>query len=576
MRRRIMLLMLITSIILFLGLLIAACVPTPSDPYTLQAAGEHALNTAYQQMTATAESAIRANEAAILVQAQTQASTDNAATATAQVLYSHATATALYYEAQVTQQAATAQAIATQEAHLATSTARAVNLAQIQMNATATQQAQVRQAEAEAAQLAREKVVTVLGWLAVFILAGVAIFLAFRLVEMFIDTARRQRSWIPGAESFTWETETGLSLIQPRKMFGPALQIEQKTGAATMPQLSPPDAQLYTTLAALAVELQREISKRAQWFTPLGKHGESFVPMTSQETPTPSLPMPQLQPLPMFTDRHVLIAGATGRGKTHTARYLLQARQTAYVLDPHDDGATWPGHCTVIGGGRNFVSIAQTIQSMIDLMDNRYRQRGTGTSQFDPVTLAVDEIPALVAHQPEVSKKLMQIGMEGRKAGLFLVLMSHSVFVRSLGIEGQGDLRENFATVKLDPLPPGVSEDSPRQCTVIVGNLHKPELEEKYIVPALGNGVPVLTGRVPSRVLEVPDMSEKDMGTRSQEGGTMFPGGNVPPEPGSKDESDLIHALAGQGFKIDKIAHLLGGRRINTLERVKAVLGQVS
>lgn len=588
MRTRITLLMLTVPTILLIGLLIAACVPTPSDPYTLQAAGEHALNTAYQQMTATAESAIRANEAAILVQAQTQASNDNAATATAQVLYSNATATALYYEAQATQQAATAQVIATQEAQLATATAQAVKLAQIQANATATQAAQVRMADAEAARLSREKVITVLGWLAVFILAGVAIFLMVRLAEMFIDTARRQRSWIPGAESFTWETEKGLSLIQPRKMFSPAIQLEQKTGVVTMPQLSSLNEQLYTTLAALAVELQREISKRAQWFTPMGKHGESFAPMPIQETPTPLLPTASLQPLPMFTDRHVLIAGATGRGKTHTARYLLQARQTAYVLDPHDDGATWPEHCTVIGGGRDFTSIAQTIERMIELMNNRYQQRGMGASQFNPVTLAVDEIPALVAHQPEISKKLMQIGMEGRKAGLFLVLMSHSVFVRSLGIEGQGDLRENFATVKLDPLPPGVSEDTPRQCTVIIGNLHKPESEEKYIVPALGNSVPVLTGRVPGGVLEVPalgnvvpERTENGVGTRSHTPGTGFPGGNVPPSEscvpgaGTREETELIHALAGQGYSVDKIAHLLGGRRQNTLARVKAVLGQI-
>lgn len=286
--------------------------------------------------------------------------------------------------------------------------------------------------------------------------------------------------------------------------------------------------------------------------------------------------------MPLFTDRHVLIAGATGTGKTHTARYLLQARQTVYVLDPHDDGTTWPVHCNVIGGGRDFATIAQTIQHMIDLMDNRYRQREMGASHFDPVTLAVDEIPAIVAHQPEISKLLMQIGMEGRKAGLYLVLLSQSVFVRSLGIEGQGDLRENFATVKLTPLPEGTPLDTPRQCTVIIGNLHKPESEDKYVVPPLKKEVPRLSGRVPGELLDVPSPAKNGTGTHSHELGTTFPTGNSPmpengvPAPGTQAESELIRTLSIQGYTVNKIAHLLGGRRINTLERVKAVLGQIS
>ena len=358
-----------------------------------------------------------------------------------------------------------------------------------------------------------------------------------------------------------------------------------------MPQLSPLNEQLYTTLAALAVELQREISKRAQWFTPLGKQGAAFVPMPMQDTNstfTPALPMPRLRPLPMFSDRHVLIAGATGTGKTHTARYLLQARHTAYVLDPHDDGATWPGHCNVIGGGRDFEIIAQTIKRMIELMDNRYRQRELGTNHFDPVTLAVDEIPAIVANQPEVAKLLMQIGMEGRKAGLYLVLLSHSVFVRSLGIEGQGDLRENFATIKLTPLPEGTPEDTPRTATVIIGNLHKPEIETQYLVPTLPDRVPALGKGFPTGDGVVPDHLENGEGTRSESLGTRSPfgepplsTGNIPvpgngvPAPGTQEETNLIHALSQQGYTVNKIANLLGGRRINTLERVKVVLGQL-
>lgn len=553
------------------GLMLAGCVPAPSDPYTLQAAGNQYLDAAHSQMTATAESAIRANEAAILVQAQTQASNDNAATATAQTIHVAATGTALYFEAQSTQAAATAQAIATQEAQSMSATRQAVELAQLQTNATATQQAQVNQAEAESARLAREKVVTVGAWLAVFIGGVIAFYLVFRLVDMLISTSARQRSWIPGADSFAWETEKGLTLIQPRKMFQPALQLDSKSGTATMPQLTAPDLQAYTTLAALAVELQREISRRAQWFTPLGKsgHGETFVPMLDN-VPAPALPMPELKPLPMLTGRHVLIVGATGAGKTHAANYLLQARENVTVLDPHDDGATWPVHCRVIGGGRDFPAIGESIKGAAELLDNRFKMRELGTgAHFDPVTLAIDELPAIVAHDPNVSRQLMQIGMEGRKVGVFLLLLTQSVLVRSLGIEGQGDLRDNFATVKLDPLPSGASEDTPRQCTVIIGSINKPESEEKYLVPARVPTVPTGYKSVPALVPNGTGTGENGMGTR-------FPHGDQPPQPATQEESELIKLLAVQGFGAGRIADLLGGRRKDTLERIRATLGAVA
>ena len=534
------------------ALVLAGCIP--SDPYTLQAAGSQALAAAHSQMTATAESAIRANEAAILIQAQTQASNDNGATATAQVYQAEATSTALYFEGQ-----------ATQQAHTIKATQQAVELAQLQAGATATQQAGIILAERERSQLAREKVVTVGAWVGVFILAALLLYVGFRLAEMLIDTTRKQRAWVSGADSFVWENGGQLSIIQPRKMFQPALQLENRTGRATMPQLTAPDVQMYTTLAALAVEMQREVSKRAQYFAPAvkGGQGASFLPIPEN---TPALPMPQLQPLPMFPDRHLLIAGATGSGKTHAAKYLLAGRQNVTVLDPHDDGATWPGHCHVIGGGRNFQAIAQSIKDAGALLDNRYHLRDIGGGgHFDPVTLAIDEIPTIIAHDPDVSKQLMQIGMEGRKVGVFLLLLTQSVLVRSLGIEGQGDLRENFATVKLDPLPAGVSSDTPRTATVIIGNLNKPESEEKYLVPPLVSSVPAL----------VPDVPEG----RKYETGTRFPtlgtNGNQP-QPGTAEETALIKDLAARGFGMGKIADLLGGRRKDTLSRVRAILGTVS
>ena len=546
-------------ILIPLVLLFAGCVPTPSDPYTLQAAGNQYLEAAYSQMTATSEAAIRANEAAILVQAQTQASNDNGATATAQNIQAQATGTALYFDAQSTQAAATAQAIATQEAQIAQATRQALELAQLQQGATATQQAQIHLVEQENARLAREKVITVAGWLAVFIGVAVFLYLVFRLVDMFITTSARQRSWVPGADSFAWEAGGQLTVIQPRKMFQPALQLDTKTGRATMPQLAAPDVQMYTTLAALAVEMQREVSKRAQWFTPVAKNGQgtSFLPMPEE---TPALPAPQLQPLPMLTGRHVLIAGPTGTGKTHAAKYLLTGRENVTVLDPHDNGTTWPENCHVIGGGRNFPAIADSIKSAGELLDNRFKMYATGAAQFDPVTLAIDELPAIVNHDPDTVPHLLEIAREGRKVNVFLMLLTQSVLVRTLKLEGQSDTRENFATVKLDPLPAGVSSDTPRTATVIIGNLNKPESEEKYLVPAL---VPAGLKPVPALVPLVPNMRKYDMGTD----------GNLVPAIGNQAEDELIKDLHGRGYSMGKIADLIGGRRQDTLRRVRAVLG---
>ena len=543
------------------GLILAGCVATPSDPYTLQAAGNQALDLAHAQMTSTAAAAIAREESAILQQAQTQASNDNSATATAQIIQAAATGTALHF-----------QALATQEAQTIQATQQALELFQLQQGATATQNAVIILAERERAQLNREKVVTVGGWLAVGVLFVLACVLGFQLAQWAMKTATGKRSWVEGANSFAYDTGQGLTVVSPGKMFQAALQLDGH-GRATMPLLTAPQEQLYTTLAALAVLLEREKSKKPQWFTPVGKngHGES---MHALETETPAqLPMPQLQPLPMLSGRHLLIAGATGAGKTHAARYLLSGRENATVLDPHSDGATWPGHCTVIGAGRDFSAIAQSIEEARALLDNRYKMRGMGTgANFDPVTLVVDEIPALIAHQPDIAKTLMQIGMEGRKVGLYLVLLSQSVLVRSLGIEGQGDLRENFATIRLDPLPAGVSEDTPRQCTVITGSLVRPESEEKFMVPSLVPPVPNGARLVPALVPPVPMFTKYSAGTV----GNLVPVCGNHPQPGTAEENALIKDLAGRGFGAGKIADLLGGRRKDTLGKIRAVLGVVS
>ena len=289
----------LSLIFLLAGVVLAGCMP--SDPYTLQAAGNNYLESAHMQMTATAEAAIRANESAILSQAGTQSANDNGATATAQIIQSAATGTALYFEAQSTQAAATAQAIATQEAITVNATRQAFALAELQQGATVTASIQGTQTaldfDRQKSELARQKVVTVGGWVGLFVAVILALVLGWQFAQWAMKTASGRRSWVEGADAFAWDNgQGGVTIVTPRSMFQPALQLD-KGGRATMPQLTAPNLQAYTKMAALAVEMEREKSKKPQWFTPIGKNGqgESFVPLPDHTTGA-ALPMPRLQP----------------------------------------------------------------------------------------------------------------------------------------------------------------------------------------------------------------------------------------------------------------------------------------
>lgn len=561
----------ICFIFILAGWIMAGCIPS-NDPYTLMGAGEEAIRRAEIQLTSTAAAAIEHEEAAILQQAQTQTANDNRATETAQVYHLIATGTALYFEAQSTQAAATAQAIATQEAQIVSATRQAFALAELQQGATGTAQVVQTQTamdfDRQEAQIGREKVVTIAAWIIVFVGLIVALYLAFRVVEWAMKTQTGRRSWVDGAESFAYDNGDGLTIVSPRRMFSPALQLDGK-GRITMPQLTSPDMQAYTTAGALMVELEREKSKKPQWFTPLGKNGtgEAFTQLP-EGVPPAQLPAP-LNPLPMLFGRHVMIVGSTGDGKTYTARYLLQARRSAYILDPHNKPGIWPDGSHVVGGGRRFDEIAKVIRETTSLMSERYKMRAAGTEYFEPVHLVTDEIPAIVHNNPETATDLMMLAREGRKVEIYLMLITQSVMVKTLGIEGQGDARENFATVKMSPLIPGQAEDTPRRCTVIIGSLNKPESEEIYMVPPLPGRVPAFANAVPGEVPAVPWLSGNGTGTGSHMAGTGF----QTPEPGSEEERTIIRDLAGRGYSLSKIARLLGGRRQETLERVGAVMG---
>ena len=152
-------------------------------------------------------------------------------------------------------------------------------------------------------------------------------------------------------------------------------------------------------------------------------------------------------PLPRLDIGHVLIVGETGAGKSTTMRALLANRQQAVVLDPHAGPNDWQG-MQVLGGGRNFTQISEFMDWMVDELSTRAEQRQQGVTSFPPLTVATDEMPAIANELGrDVYANWQRWMREGRKFGLYIIVSTQSTRVKTMGIEGEGDVLNNFAGI---------------------------------------------------------------------------------------------------------------------------------
>jgi hypothetical protein len=151
--------------------------------------------------------------------------------------------------------------------------------------------------------------------------------------------------------------------------------------------------------------------------------------------------------LPPIRNGHVLIAGETGSGKSTAMRSVLERRQNVTVLDPHAAPGEW-GAAKVVGGGGRFADIESFLGTMLGELDRRMEQRGNGRIDFDPMTVATDEMPAIVGRLGgDVGEAWRGWLREGRKFNLSFVVATQSTRVKTLGIQGEGDVLDAFAAV---------------------------------------------------------------------------------------------------------------------------------
>lgn len=154
--------------------------------------------------------------------------------------------------------------------------------------------------------------------------------------------------------------------------------------------------------------------------------------------------------------QRVLIKAVSNGGKTTLLQHIANRRiktESVLILDSQSYPEKWPEKCRVVGTGSNHQAISVALENLIELMVKRYQEIGQGLvkeGQHPKLTIIIDEWMAIVSECPNASDVIRRLLTESRKAAFSVFIGSHSERVKSLGLDGRGDLRDGFLIVRID------------------------------------------------------------------------------------------------------------------------------
>ncbi|MBW4528534.1 MAG: type IV secretory system conjugative DNA transfer family protein [Phormidium tanganyikae FI6-MK23] len=151
---------------------------------------------------------------------------------------------------------------------------------------------------------------------------------------------------------------------------------------------------------------------------------------------------------------HLLLLGKTGAGKSFLAERMGRfLTGSTIVITPKKKPKDFIG-MQVIGVPYDFRTIAANITGLSEIVKQREAEMNqTGKDDFSPVNVILDEVPTFVAGCKDIGfdvvKDLKFIIRAGRTSKVRLILLAQGQEVKTLGIEGEGSLRDNLSYIYL-------------------------------------------------------------------------------------------------------------------------------
>jgi len=273
---------------------------------------------------------------------------------------------------------------------------------------------------------------------------------------------------------------------------------------------------------------------------------------------------------------HLFMVGKTRSGKTLTAQAILSQRSgIVTIIDPKDRPGKWGDvRAIALDDDLSYASIEAACQEIIVVLKSRQKAMNRGATGFEPLTVLIDELPTVVDECPSAIEMFKKIGQIGAELRVRLIALSQSDRVKTLGLSGEGDSRDNFLYLafgnKAHSLAPVIRGDYPCIAKLDSGLAH---FDTRDVPRLAAHGIALTRVWSPVETTEpVPENAENGAEPVPE----LVPENAVPADTSARNGSSDDHwimTLIEAGHSRNDVAKIIGGNRRAALDRIKRVVG---